>query len=178
MRFQLLRHWFAFARRCLLQAKYLLFLGVAAFRLMPDDAHDNVLSTLAPVGLKPLLVEGILHRLAIHGQRLVLGVPGLIPRIERLIQRPRFNPYQAVSNDIFAGDDNVLSTLAPIASVLTSAVKSFAGLLPQGIGPFGHGFVPAHAAQSSARRDAQHRRQAMAQPLFAARIGNDLETLR
>ena len=75
-------------------------------------------------------------------------VPGLTPRIVRPIQRPRFNPYQAVSNHIFAGND--------IASVFTPAVKTFASVLPQGIGPIGDGFVPAHAAQASSRRDAQH----------------------
>jgi len=128
---------------------------------MPGDAHD--------VGLAPRLVDGILHRLAIHRQRFVLPSPGPVPLIERPIQRPRLNPHQAVSNHIFAGHD--------IASVLAPAVKTFAGFLPQRIGPISNGLVPAHAAQGSARRDAQHHRQTMAPPLAAARIGNGLETL-
>ena len=102
MRFQLLRRWSAFAHRCPLKAKYILFLGVAGFRLMPDDTHD--------MRLIPLLVEGILHRLAIHRQRFVLRAPDLIPSIERTVQHRRFNPHQAVSNHKFAGNDNALST--------------------------------------------------------------------
>ena len=95
------------------------FLGVAAFRPMPDHAHD--------VGLTPVRVEGVLHRLAIHGQRIVRGAPGPIPRIERPVQRPRFNPYRAIPNHKLAGNH--------IAAVLGPAAKTFAGFLPQGIGP-------------------------------------------
>src|SRR2546426_7160135 len=127
------------------------FLGVALLRLMPDHAHD--------VGLMSGLVEGILHRLAIHGQRFVLGAPSLIPCIERQIQRPWLNPYQAVANHKFAGYD--------IASVLTPAAETFAGFLPQRVGPIGDGFVTAHPASGRARRDTQHHRQGMAPPLAA-----------
>ena len=51
---------------------------------MADHAHD--------VRLIAVIIQGILHRLAIQGERLVLDAPGLIPHIERPIQRPRFNP--------------------------------------------------------------------------------------
>ena len=129
---------------------------------MPNGAHN--------VGLIPLLVEGILHCLAVYRQRLVVCSPGLIPCIEPPIQHPRLNAYQAISNHRFARND--------IASVLTPAVKTFACLRPQLIGPIGDRFVAAHAAQDRARRDAQHRRQPMTLPLAAARIGNGLETLR
>ena len=138
------------------------FLGVAAFRLMPDHAHD--------VGLMLRLVEGILHRLAIHRQRLVLGAPGLIPRIERPIQRPRFDPYQAVSNHIFAGND--------IASVLTPAAETLRGLA-----------APRHRPNrrwpcTRASRTGWRPPRCPAPPagdgaaLAAARIGNGSETLR
>src|SRR6266581_1676626 len=107
--------WCAFAHHCLLLAAFPLFLGIALFRLVPNHTHN--------VGLMPVIVEGILHRLPIHRQRVVLGAPGLIPCIERQVQRPRFNPYHAVANHKFAGND--------IASVLTPAAKPLAGFLPR-----------------------------------------------
>ena len=129
---------------------------------MSYHAHD--------VGLLPGLVEGIFHGLAIHRQCIVLRSPGLIPGIERPVQRPRFNAYQASANDKFAGHD--------IVSVLTPTAEAFAGLLSQAIGSVGDGLVTARAAQRRACCDAQHQRQAMAPPLSAARIGNECEPLR
>src|SRR3990172_10570847 len=108
----------------------------------------------------PCLVGGILHGLAIDRQGIVLQPPGLIPGIECPIQRPRFNAYQAIANDEFAGNE--------IMSVLAPAAEALACLLSQAIGPIEHGLVTAHAAQDSARRNAQHHRQAMASPLSAA----------
>ena len=57
---------------------------------MPHHAHD--------VRLMPGRIEGVLHGLAIERQRIVLRPPGPIPVIERPIQRPRFNTYQAIAN--------------------------------------------------------------------------------
>ena len=71
-------------------------MGVAALRVMPHDAHD--------VALLPSLVAGILHRLAIHRQGIVVDTPGLIPGIEGLIQGLRSKAYQAIANDKFAND--------------------------------------------------------------------------
>jgi NADP-dependent 3-hydroxy acid dehydrogenase YdfG len=67
---------------------------------MPDHAHD--------VGLMPSLVEGILHRLAVHRQRLVWAAPGLTPRIERLIQHAGFNAYHSAAVHICGRRDGIL----------------------------------------------------------------------
>ena len=55
----------------------------------------------------PLLVEGILHCLAIYRQRLVLRSPHLIPCIEAPVQHSRLNADQAISNHRFAGNEIV-----------------------------------------------------------------------
>ena len=121
---------------------------------MPHDAHD--------VALLPGLVASIVHRLAIHRQGLVVDTAGLIPGIEGLIQGLRSKAYQAIANDKFAGHDRV--------SVFTPTAEAFAGFLSHAIGPVGDRLVPAHTAQGSPRRDAQHHRQAhhTVSPIFGS----------
>src|SRR5438093_9598540 len=82
-------------------------------RLMPDHAHN--------VRLIAVLIQGVLHRLAIQGERLVLLAPGLIPQIQCPIQRSRFNPYHAVADHIFAGN-HIVSVFTPAAEALPSVL--------------------------------------------------------
>ena len=81
---------------------------------MPHDAHD--------VALLPGLVAGILHRLAIHRQGIVVDTPGLIPGIEGLIQGLRSKAYQAIVNDKFAGH-HIVSVLTPTAEAFASGSR-------------------------------------------------------
>ena len=83
---------------------------------------------------------------------------------ERLIQCAGFDAHQAIADDELAGHE--------VAPVLAAAAKALPGLLAQGIGPVGDGFVAAHAAQDRARGDAQHDGQAMAAALGATRVGD------
>jgi hypothetical protein len=97
--------------------------------VMPHVA-DQGLSLLAGLNVIPkrrflseyssrvrCLVGGVLHGLAINRRRIVLHSPGPIPRIERPIQHTRFNAYQAIANDKFAGGD-IVSILVPAAKAL------------------------------------------------------------
>ena len=107
---------------------------------MSHHAHD--------VRLLAGRVEGILHRLAIERQGLVVHPPGLIPGLERPIQGPGVNADETIADDKLTRDDAV--------SVLTPTPEAHPGLLPQAIGPIGDRLVPAHAAERGTRREAQH----------------------
>ena len=64
---------------------------------MADDTHDVCLLTC--------LVKGIFHRLAIHGQRGILCTPRSVPGGQCPVERARFNSYQTIANDEFAGHE-------------------------------------------------------------------------
>lgn len=129
---------------------------------MTHETHDMILVSV--------IIDGVLHGFAVHGQRRVLGSPGLVPDRQRLIEGPGFDADQTIPEHGRAGN--------PILSVLPSAAKASARRLPQGGGPFPDGFVASHAAQEGAGSHGQHDRQTMAASLRPTRIGNVGETVR
>ena len=129
---------------------------------MADETHDMVLVSI--------VINGVLHGFAVHGQRRVLGSPSLVPGRQRLIKGPGFDADQTIPEHRGAGDN--------ILSVLPSAAKASARRLSQGGGPFSDGFVASHAAQEGPGGNGQHDRQTMAASLRPTRIGNVGETVR
>ena len=83
----------------MLQAAGLLFLGIAGFRLVTDDAHD--------MGLMTFIIDGVAHGLAVYREALVLLSIDFVPAVEGLIQLDRVDADQHVADDPLAGNDAV-----------------------------------------------------------------------
>ena len=109
-------------------------MGVAAFALMTDCAHD--------VSLIALIVDGVAHGFSIHGQRFVLLSIGLVPALQCTVEMHGVHADQYITDDGQARYD--------VALVLVSAAETLAGFLSQAFGPIRDGQVAAHPTQGCA----------------------------
>ena len=129
---------------------------------MSDNTED--------MGLPPVIIDGVLHRLAVERQCLVGDAPGLAPMGELPIQRVRLDAHQAVADHEEAGH--------LVAALHAPTAEASACCLSESLDPIGDGFVAVHAAQHGSGRQGQHHRQRVTSPLATARIGNFSETVR
>src|SRR5437879_11329153 len=77
-----------------LLARCPLFLGVASFALMTDDAHHMSLLTL--------LIQGVAHRLAVDGQTLISRAIDFVPALQGLVQMRGGDADQHITQDVLA----------------------------------------------------------------------------
>src|SRR5437016_8752764 len=141
---------------CPLLARCPLFLGVASFALMTDDAHHMSLLTL--------LIQGVAHGLAVDGQTLISRAIDFVPALQGLVQLRGRDADQHMAQAVLSGHD--------ITTLFAPPAKALSRFLPQALRPIRDGLVTAHPAQHGPRGDPQHHGQTMAPPLGPAGIGN------
>lgn len=109
-------------------------MGVAAFAVMTDCAHD--------MSLIALIVDGVGHRFSIHGESCVVLSIGLVPAPYRTVEMHGVHSDEDITDDGQARDD--------VSVVLVSAAETLAGLLSEAFGPIRDSQVAAHATQRCA----------------------------
>jgi len=93
----------------MLPAAGLLFLGVAGFRLVTDDAHD--------MGLMTFIIDGVAHGLAIYGEAFVVLPIGSVPALQCPVEIDGIDADEDIPDDVLARD-NAAAQFLPAAEAL------------------------------------------------------------
>src|SRR5208337_2917023 len=122
----------------------ILFLGVAVFTVVPDNAHDMSLPTL--------LVYGVAHCLSVNSKSFVIALQFILSS-DGTVEISRIDTDKHITNNKFAGNN--------AASVFIAAAKTLSRLLPKAFGPIMYCFVPAHTTQCRSSSNGKHNGKAM-----------------
>lgn len=124
---------------------------------MTDEAED--------VPLPAVFIQGVVHRLAVDGQTLILAGIGFIPALQCAIQFNGVGADEHIADDELAGDEKA-------AVFVATASQAPAGFLTQALDSVGDGVVAAHATQDGAGGQGQNGPEVVPASFGAAGIGN------